>query len=380
MAGIGGERDVPVFPVVLAAPRTFHLFVRDDADHWQPSLDDINDGTYDALKLKRVSFYLDVGLPHGNVMGFGFDGSLILPRNPHLRSADDALDEFNKAVATCLLGGLAGDQVTLQELAFGCLRGTGYFRYEQTNGSTAELHRALGEGATGNLLAIQLLDPLRVTKSDVEEAFTAGSPVIAAIERVNPATLVMAFSYHRSTEYRNSLIYSWVVIEQLIEQLWEEAFLGDPKQLLFPERDRAIAANARTASGKIEFMTQGGLIGRHLYQSLSRARSARNKFVHQGKSPYRRSSYVALMALSQLIEKLCSQRGVQFDVTRLSRLLARSFRAAPQEMIAEAKDADWSSLRGWWREVKPIPGEPRFEGEYETFRDTQLDPRSPVTD
>lgn len=87
--GESHEEEADRFPCVLAAPRHFHLFVQ-DPDDGSLTLEQVNAGTYDPLKLKRISFYLDVGLPHGNPMGFGFDGSMIITRNPHLRSAGDA--------------------------------------------------------------------------------------------------------------------------------------------------------------------------------------------------------------------------------------------------------------------------------------------------
>lgn len=215
--GDSHKREADRFPCVLAAPRHFHLFVQDPDDDWSPTLEQVNAGTYDPLKLKRVSFYLDVGLPHGNPMGFGFDGSMIIPRNPHLRSADDAVDEFNRVVAALLIGGLRLHQVVSENLAFGSLYATGYYRYEHPHGILPTLHQAWGEAAAGGYLSIDLLHPPRVSKADTVAALDAGRPVLAAAYRIDPATLVMAFSHHVATEYRNSLVYSWLIVEQLVK-------------------------------------------------------------------------------------------------------------------------------------------------------------------
>lgn len=368
----GSEEEVIAFPVVLAAPRTFHLFCRDESDGWDLTYQDINASSYDALKLKRVSFYLDVGLV--SPMGFGFDGSIMIPRTPDLRSADDAVDAFNRALATCLLGGLPGEQVTSKELGLGNLLSTGYFRYAKAHGAVPALHQAMGERAAGNYLTMQLLDPPRILRKDVEEAYRIGRPVIEVLRTVNAATLLMAFSFHAATEYRNSLIYSWVVIEQLIGQLWEEVYMKDPALLRFEERLGTLRATARLVSARIEFLTQAGLIDRKLYSYLARARNGRNDFIHKGLSPDHRTSYFSLIALARLVELLCSAAGVPFQASELTKLVANRSRGGFREgVVAKAEDVDWAQP-SLWRPLAPLPGEKHWEGEYETFRDIQLQP------
>lgn len=365
------SKDADRFPVVLAAPRHFHLFFRDENDHWEQTIENINQGTYDALKLKRVSFYMDVGLPYGNVMAFGFDGSMIVPRNPHLRSGDDALDEFNRVLATCLLGGLLLEQVAATDLAFGTLLSTGYYRYEQPHGPGPRLRQAIGERSAGSHLTIELLTPQRILKEAVTSAFAAGRAVLAAITRVNAAGLIMAFSYHRSGEYRNSLIQSWVIVEQLVTQIWEDIYLKSTTMLIFQERAGNLNASGRSVSAKIEFLTQALMINQRLYQHLNHARKARNDFIHKGTAPTERASYFALSALTKLIETLCSHQSVRFDGRPLMQSVGRGARRPMQAGVMRAEDADWPRV-GWWRSVAPLPGERGWTGEYETLRDIQL--------
>lgn len=357
------EKDSDRFPCVLAAPRNFHLFVQDHEDAWSPTLDEINAGTYDPLKLKRVSFYLDVGLPHGNPMAFAFDGSMIIPRNPHLRSADDAIDEFNRVVGAMVLGGLRLHQVASSHLAFGSLYATGYFRYEQPHGLVPTLHQAWGEACAGGYLSIDLLDPVRITKADVEAAFASGRPVLEAAHRMDPSTLVMALSYHVATEYRNSLVYSWLIVEQLIGQIWDEVFIPQ-RTANFQERIGQLQTSARTAAVRIEFLAEAGLIGRKLYRYLQRARNARNELIHKGAKPTQGDSYFSLVALAQLLELVCTEGGGQFQAKSILEGLGRQGGRQPRQGVMRAEEADWSKV-GYWRPVKPIPGERHWTGEYE---------------
>jgi hypothetical protein len=351
------------FPCVLAAPRHFHLFTQDDEDSWTPTLQQVNAGTYDPLKLKRISFYLDVGLPHGNPIGFGFDGSLIIPRNPHLRSADDAVDEFNRVVAALVIGGLRFQQIESHHLAFGSLYSTGYYRYEQSHGVLPMLHQAWGEACAGGYLSIDLLHPIRFTKVKVEAAFNAGRPVLEAARRMDPATLVMAFSHHVETEYRNSLVYSWLIIEQLIGQLWDEVFIRQ-RTANFQERIGQLQASARSAAVRIEFLVETGLIGRKLYRYVQRARNARNDLIHKGIKPNQGDSYFSLVALAQLIALICAGCGIGFEAKSLLKGLGKSRGRQRREGVLRAEEVDWSQP-SYWREVKPIPGEKNWSGDYE---------------
>lgn len=351
------------FDCVLAAPRHFHLFVQDAHDEWAPTLEQINAGTYDPLKLKRISFYLDVGLPHGNPMGFGFDGSMIIPRNPHLRSADDAIDEFNRVVAALLIGGIRLHQVVSGDLAFGSLYSTGYYRYEHPHGILPTLHQAWGEAAAGGYLNIDLLHPMRITKADTISAFETGRPVLSAAHRIDPATLVMACSHHTATEYRNSLVYSWLIVEQLIGQIWDDVYLSRHISR-FQERVGQLKANARSPAVRIEFLTEAGLIDRKLYRYLQRARNARNQLIHQGTRPRQGDSYFSLAALSRLIELVCADCSVPFDSRAFLKGFGRSVQRPKRNGVMRAEDADWAEV-SYWREVKPIPGEEQWSGEYE---------------
>jgi hypothetical protein len=278
-----------MFPIVISAPNPIHLFVRDETDEWNPLIQEINAGSYDPLKLHRVSFFLDVGLDYGTPMGFGFDGSLIIPRNPSLRSADDAMDCFNRVKAAMLLGGLHFSQTTSPELAFGELSELGYFRYTVPHGPASELSRALGERGAGSLLSIVLDQPKRVDRVHVESSFNRGKAVCLNLTRVNAAFLVTAFSSADKHEYRNALIFGWVATEQIIEHLWVDRFLKDKQLYRLEGRQKELRA-VRNVGQKLEMLFQSGLLAEHAYTTLLHARKARNRFAHTGGAVARSST------------------------------------------------------------------------------------------
>lgn len=107
-----------------------------------------------------------------------------------------------------------------------------------------------------------------------------------------------------------------------------------------------------------------GLINRKLYSYLQRARIARNELIHKGSKPSQGDSYFSLVALAHLLEIICTRRSVGFEAKSLLRGLGRRTRRQPTQGIMRAENVVWSNV-GYWRPVKPIPGESSWTGEYE---------------
>jgi hypothetical protein len=361
------------FPVIIAAPARTRIFARDEADIWKPTIAQINAGTYDALRLKRISFYLGTASIHGSPMGFGFDGSLIVPRDQEIGSADDAIDAFNKVVASLLIGGIPVDQISPSDLAFGVLSTTGYYRYREPHGPAGRLRQAFGEGAAGAMLAIDLLDPPVFQRVEVESAFSRGEPVLAALPTLNPEFLLMSFSYYRHAEYRNSLIYGWLAVEQIVDLVWNSLFLDKMAPPMRQAREGNLKGVARNVSGKVEFLVQSGLLERTVYIHLQKARKARNDLIHAGKSPVRNDVYFCLRSIVRLIVVVCRAQTIPFEPSNLLKTIAKSFSQREADHSAVTSNPDWSRP-GFWRPIRPIPGEVHFSGEYEQISEICLAP------
>ena len=93
-------------PILISNFKPFRLISRDKSDRWEPSLDDINNSTYDYVKLHRVSKFFDAHLPKPMPACFGFDGSLIFPFIEEFKNDDLVVEEVNRILASIFLGGV----------------------------------------------------------------------------------------------------------------------------------------------------------------------------------------------------------------------------------------------------------------------------------
>lgn len=352
-----------MFPIILSAPESFHLFVRNEEDNWDVSIEDINSNNYDALKLHRVSFFLDVGLENGTHMGFGFDGSMIIPRNPSIQSADDAMDCFNKVKAALLLGGLQMDQTTSSHLGFGELTELGYFRYISPLGFAAQFNRALGEKGAGNLSSIVLENPRRITQYTVEKAFKTGTTIIECLPYLNSAFLVTAFSAAKKHENRSALIYGWVATEQVINHLWDDHFLKDEKYFLLQER-KGTLNKIRNISQKIEILYQSRMLSNEAYKQINKARVARNTFAHGGaRVPYEHV-ISCLKGLLLTIDTYSNLNGLaSIGMSPINSFEDTQSKQRPQEHYSGlVRDIDWKAVK-YWRALFAIPGDKNWKDE-----------------
>lgn len=348
------------------------IYARDEGDTWAPTIEQTNTGTYDALKLKRISFYLGTSSIHGSPMGFGFDGSLIIPRDQEISSADDAMDAFNKVVASLLIGGIPVEQVGASDLAFGVLGSTGYYSYHQPHGPSSHLRQAFGEGAAGGMLAIELINPPVFQRAEVERAFENGQPVLEALPSLRPEFLLMSFNYYRNAEYRNALIYGWLVVEQIIDIIWNVLFLEAMPEGMRQAREGSLKNIARNVSGKIEFLVQAELLERPMYLHLQKARKARNDLIHAGKAPGRAEVYFCLRTVAHLIAAVCNAREIPFEPSNLLKTIGKSKHRSYQRS-GVTSNPDWSQV-SFWRTIRPIPGEVHFSGDYDQIREICLAP------
>lgn len=126
----------------MAASAPIKLFAKDGRDKWNPSLEQINKGSYDYLKLNRVSGFID-----GNVAPYamlvGFDGTLALPALPEFTEHGKALKIFNRVLLEMLLGGIYTEAAAPADIFQGVLYKTGYVRMYARSGQVASLHSAL---------------------------------------------------------------------------------------------------------------------------------------------------------------------------------------------------------------------------------------------
>lgn len=341
-----------------------YFFTRDEDDDFDIDIKKVNSGTYSPLKLHRVSFFLDAGLEGGSPMGFGFDGSMLIPRTPSVSSPDAAMDCFNGVKAAMMLGGLALDASTHGMMGFGELKSSGYFRYTRALGSEAQISHALQEGGAGGQLNISLLSPRRITQKEVKDAYAEGQKLFIHLTKLNAAYLSLAYSSLRRSETRNALVFGWVACEQVIQQVWDEFLIGNQDVYGTETRRKGLKAT-RNVAPKLELLALAKIISEDAYETLAVARKARNDFAHEGGAVTFDSAFKCVSGLILLIQEFADLKGVSTGTSHLLEIFNASEKKDAKHSAKEATKAenvDWESVK-YWREMYKIPGDEHWEGD-----------------
>lgn len=341
-----------------------YFFTRDEDDDFDIDIEKVNSGTYSPLKLHRVSFFLDAGLEGGSPMGFGFDGSMLIPRTPSVSTPDAAMDCFNCVKAAMMLGGLALDASTHGMMGFGELKSSGYFRYTRALGSEAQISQALQEGGAGGQLNISLLSPRRITEKEVGDAYAEGQKVFSHLTKLNAAYLSLAYSSLRRSETRNALVFGWVACEQVIQQIWDEFLIGDQDVYGTEKRRKGLKAT-RNVAPMLELLALAKIISEDAYETLAVARKARNDFAHKGGAVTFDSAFECVSGLILLIQEFADLKGVSTGTSHLLEIFNASEEKDAKHSAKEATKAenvDWESVK-YWREMYKIPGDENWEGD-----------------
>src|SRR5438309_1526355 len=98
-------------PAIIAFTSPFRLVFRNEQEVWSPTLEQVNQYTYDYVKLHRLSASLEIPLPHPHCMHIGFDGSFLIPKVKEYWPVENAVSRFNQVLGEILLGGIYFDAV-----------------------------------------------------------------------------------------------------------------------------------------------------------------------------------------------------------------------------------------------------------------------------
>ncbi|MCR9344874.1 hypothetical protein NB498_02580 [Vibrio alginolyticus] len=361
-------------PILISNFKPFRLISRDKSDRWEPSLDDINNSTYDYVKLHRVSKFFDAHLPKPMPACFGFDGSLIFPFIEEFKNDDLVVEEVNRILASIFLGGVYVESISPLDVSRGTMNVTGYYRHSSTHSSNSDFHRAIGECDAGSLASITLLDPDILQADKVISAYNYGHKVLAKLPTLSPSLFISAFTYYKKHQLREALAHAWIGVEQILEFIWKETIVEEAKTINIPKRRKFIESQQWNSAHKIEMLYQKGFIQEELYSSLSKARFARNDFIHKGLTPAYEDSHSALLSLIILIEVASKVNDVDFERYNLEQHLPdKSKHCIPQTFVPEKRDNEVQNVK-YWRAIKVIPGDKDWEGYYESYPDITLSP------
>ena len=120
-----------------------------------------------------------------------------------------------------------------------------------------------------------------ISPSILEEIKAEGiSTKLITISENLPLFIANAYSLFSQQRYGEALIDSWIVVEQILDYIWEKytSEIHDEKRLNRLKDTRTYSASVRT-----EVLLLTGMLSRFEYDIIQRARSNRNGLAHRAK-------------------------------------------------------------------------------------------------
>jgi len=358
------EDEIPEgTPLIMAASAPLKLFVKDRRDRWKPTLEQINNGSYDYLKLNRVSGFID-----GNVSPYamlvGFDGTLALPNFPEFSEHGKALKIFNRVLLEMLLGGIYTEAAAPADIFRGILYKTGYVRMYARSGQTSSLHSALRDRSASTTQNICLLDLAPTTISDLEKAVEKGREIVIKCDPLSHEIVLAGCSHFVAGALAEALTCLWTSIEQLVSRLWRVEVEAKASTDGVPQRGGFLKDyRVWTTSARIELLFQKKVIDAELYRSLNEARKARNKFIHSGDQPDLPAATSALNGLFYLMSA-CTTDYADIHVLDEIRDKIENRCILNPHRHGPIPEGDVK----YWREIRPLPGEKHFKGRFTPYK------------
>lgn len=347
----------------MAASAPLKLFAKDGRDRWNPTLEQINNSTYDYLKLNRVSGFID-----GNVAPYamlvGFDGTLALPAFPDFAQHDKALKIFNRVLLEMLLGGIYTEAAVPADIFRGILYKTGYVRMYGGSGQIASLHSALRDRSASTTENIRLLDLIPTKMSDLEKAVKGGRKIVIKCDPFSHEIVLAGCSHYVAGALAEALTSLWTSIEQLLSQLWRVEVEAKASTDGVPQRASFLKDyRVWTTSARIELLFQKRVIDAELYCSLNEARKARNNFIHSGDQPNLAATTAALSGLFYLMSARTTDYADIHTLDGIRKKIESKCILKPHPG-GPIPDGDVK----YWREIRPLPGETNFKGRFTPYK------------
>lgn len=356
-------------PIILANTNPFRLVFR-DTDIWNTNINDLYNGSYDYVKLHRVSKFIDVGIEPFK-LGIGFDGTLFLPALNEFTERFNATEKFNQTLGYLLVGGVYSESISPENVYFGSLSINGYYRSSSVPiGTIAMLHSGLRTQYASKLDIVKLLSPRTITVDEIVESYERGRSIISQIQNFSPSLLLNGITYYIKHQWSEALTLLWTSIEEVISHLWIE--------YIFNRRDEGGTITNRsrflkdyrtwTSSAKIELLYQRSLISANVYNELNNARKARNTFIHEGLRPSQDNVFHAISALFRMISLTTTDFQNEIKLDNVMDLIMDNFK---YDLIPEKSDINPEEIDVWLK-IPPIPGDADYEGDIEEFNDFKL--------
>lgn len=350
---------------LLAFLTPARIFNDSSARDWDVTIDQVNNGSYDAIRLHRVVTSVPFGNTSFSFVEFCVDGGMVIPALPEYRDKTVALSILNDFLCCLLFGGLYCEAVEPADLLFARRYNTFYVKHFGLGQSPrARLATSLREKSAGPLEAISLFEPEVVDPIELHRAYSKGVDSLGHLVGVSKDLLISACSAFVREKYGESLSITWTSTEQILDLLWKVHVLDSLEVPGIAKRNRAdFLSDHRTwtASTRIEMLYRLSKIDAETYALLDRARRARNDFAHRGARPDIETARNALHAMLRLVSISKGSATSDFDVLGVLNSVVDRNPETSQAARKRPAQIKTEEIK-FWREIVHVPGMTHYKG------------------
>lgn len=359
---------LPQFPRRVAAMviylHPFRMIESEALEEWTTSIEQINRRGWDYVKLHEIAGGIDVGLSSPYHMLVGRDGALALPPIPQLRSDQQAVEFFNRCLASFLLGGIYCTAVSLDHLEFGSIIDWKYIRSHSEQSGANHFHRLVRMQMAAPIDAIALKNPSTLHFDALQKANKHGFALLKSVPQLSPEFLLKGVSGIARRDWGVALSNLWITVEQLTEALWQRDVLmpvQSDEDRITGRVDQLKDTRTWTAANRHELLHLKNIVSDTALRHLCFARRARNDLSHRGAHPTETAAHSAYSATLALLQAAVGTVDIPLASLNLSdHSLSDPFK--PRE--SRGLDPQY------WMAIPKLPGEAELEREEACARES----------
>lgn len=258
------------------------------------NLEQINTNTYNGKELSKIITTLP-NFDDGSTLPIlvSVDGSISIPVNDIYSTREIAVNKMNEVISALFLGGINLKSIHLGDLEQGTLlEGEPYnFSY-----FPSEYNRFRNNWASRSELST-FLSPNYIYSNDIRNAYNIGMDFIQSIN-FTPIFLVQGYNSLQLWKTTDALSNLWISVEQLTDIIWAKQLSSNHIIGIL----RKLEIKTENIAMKHKVLFESKIISKQCSESLSNARTKRNKLMHEGKSPEHSIVENLWIALFELLE------------------------------------------------------------------------------
>lgn len=273
------------------------------------TLEEINQNTYNHGLLCRIVGEIDNRYRNEtDRFSICADGAIALQKVFPDEHEDEVFLHFSDFLCKMLIGGIITDSVNGIDIAKGRKNIDRNIIWPVDFGESLSSynHGKIRMRLANSVDTIILSDPRHIVFGNMAQAFETGRRILDKISNVSSYYFISGITAYRQRNWAATLSNLWIVVEQLIESLWENEFIDKrQRRPIIPLSGRKEALKdyrTYTSNVKLEFLFQMGIIPCDVYEKLFLCRKARNKLVHDAATIHKSVVTALIEALPVLME------------------------------------------------------------------------------